>query len=83
MMNQAEIAALAGRNVDGSKLDERPSTESLAIAAFEARERVIALSMMNTPIDYTERKKMAVELAMAREAAFHAQQKLDARLRGE
>jgi hypothetical protein len=64
-------------------LSKHPSTEDLAIAAFEAHERVNGLMMMNTPLDYEERKKAAVQLAVAREAAFYAQQKLDARLRGE
>lgn len=64
-------------------LSKHPSTEALAIAAFEASERVIALSMMNTPVDYEERKKAAVELAVAREAAAYAQRLLDQRIRGE
>lgn len=62
---------------------EEPCTEDLAIAAFEANERVKGLMIMNSPTDYEERKKAAIELAVAREAAFYAQQKLDARLRGE
>lgn len=64
-------------------LTKHPCTEDLAIAAFEANERVKGLMIMNSPADYEERKKAAVELAVAREAAFYAQQKLDARLRGE
>lgn len=81
MKTQAEIAAMAGRNVDGSLLDERQSTERLAIAAFEANERVRSLMIMNSPTDYSERRKAAVELALARETAANAQRELDKRIR--
>jgi hypothetical protein len=64
-------------------LTKHPSTEDLAIAAFEANERVRGLMTMNSPTGYEDRKKAAVEIAVAREAAFYAQQKLEARLRGE
>ena len=64
-------------------LTKNPKTEDLAIAAFEANERVKALMMMNSPTDYEERKKAMVELAVAQEAAMFAQRKLDARVRGE
>lgn len=64
-------------------LTKHPSTEDLAIAAFEANERFRALQMMNTPTEYEERKKAAVALAVAQEAAVFAQKTLDARLRGE
>jgi hypothetical protein len=64
-------------------LTKNPSTERLAIAAFEANERVRMLMMMNTPTDYDERRKAAVDLAVAQEAAMFAQRKLDARTRGE
>ena len=64
-------------------LTKHPSTEDLAMAAFEAQERVRMLEMMNMPTDYDERKKAFVELAVAREAAIFAQQKLDERTRGK
>jgi hypothetical protein len=64
-------------------LSKHPSTETLAIAAFEARERVMQLMLMNVPVDYEERKKAAVELAVAREAATYAQQALDRRTSGQ
>lgn len=83
MKTQAEIAAMAGRNVDGSPLEERQSTERLAVAAFEASERVRGLMMMNAPTDYEDRKRAAVELAVARETAAYAQRRLDERIRGE
>lgn len=63
-------------------LSKHPSTEKLAIAAFEARERVHLLLQANSPLDYEGRKKAAVELAVAQEAAAYAQQALDARIAG-
>lgn len=63
-------------------LTKHPSTEDLALAAFEANERVRVLSVMNTPHDYEERRKAFVELSVAREAAAEAQRKLDERIRG-
>jgi hypothetical protein len=70
-------------NDDMRDLTKHPSTEELATEAFQARERVRALEVMNTPADYEDRKKAAVELAVAREAAFYAQRKLDERLSGK
>ncbi len=64
-------------------LTKHPSTEDLAIAAFEANEKLRALMIMNSPTAYEDRKKAAVELAVAQEAALYAQKQLDARLRGE
>lgn len=63
-------------------LTKNPATEKLAIEAFEANERVRMLMMMNTPTDYEARKKAAVELAVAQEAALFAQRKLDERIQG-
>jgi hypothetical protein len=64
-------------------LTKHPSTEALAIAAFQANERVRCMMMQNTPTDYAERMRASVELAVAQEAAMHAQKLLDARVRGE
>lgn len=64
-------------------LTKHPSTEDLAAAAFEASERVKMLMMMNTPTDYEERKKAAIELAVAQEASMHADKKLRERIHGD
>lgn len=48
----------------------------LAADAFEKQERVKMLEMMNTPIDYDERKKAFIELAEAQAAAREAQGRL-------
>lgn len=50
------------------------------MAAFEANERVRAMEIQNTPTDYEERKKAFTELAVAREAAAYANQKLEERI---
>ncbi len=64
-------------------LTKNPSTEKLAIDAFEANERVRALMMANTPDGYEHRRKAFIDLAVAQEAAVFAQRKLDARTRGD
>lgn len=46
----------------------KKTVKELAEEAFEASERVRALSMMNTPTDYDERKKAFVELIQASRA---------------
>lgn len=48
----------------------------LAASAFEKRERVRILEMMNTPIEYEERKKARVELELARHDANVAEEAL-------
>lgn len=50
----------------------------LASDAFEKRERVKMLEMMNTPTDYEERKKAFIELELARAEANKADQNLRA-----
>ena len=50
----------------------------LAAQAFEKRERVRMLEMMNTPIDYEERKKAFIALALARAEANQADNALRA-----
>ncbi len=52
------------------------TVEEVAEDAFVKVEHVKTLSMMNTPIEYEERKKAFVKLAMARAAANEAEQKL-------
>ena len=48
----------------------------LAAQAFEARERVRMLEMMNTPIGYEERKKAFINLQLARVEANRADEAL-------
>lgn len=50
----------------------------LAVMAFEKRERVKMLEMMNTPTDYEERKKAFIELELARHDAAQAERNLRA-----
>ncbi len=50
-----------------------PGVADLAAEAFEKRERVRMLEMMNTPIDYAERKKAYIELQLARADAVVAE----------
>lgn len=50
--------------------------EEAAEDAFAKAELVKALSMMNTPTNYEERKKAFVELAKARAAASEAEHRL-------
>lgn len=57
--------------------------EELAEDAFVKRERVIGLSMVNTPTDFEERKKAFVALAVARKAAWRAQLALESRIGGD
>jgi len=53
-----------------------PGIADFAAQAFEKRERVRILEMMNTPIDYEERKKAFIELALARSEANQAEEAL-------
>ncbi len=53
-----------------------PGVADLAATAFEKRERVKMLEMMNTPTDYEERKKAFIDLALARVAAEQAERAL-------
>jgi uncharacterized protein Smg (DUF494 family) len=55
------------------------TTEQLALEHFEAQEHFNALRMMNTPTDYEERKKSAVQYALAQEALRKAEQALFSR----
>ena len=52
------------------------TVEELAEDAFVKAEHVKCLEMMNCPLDYEERKKAFVALAVARAAANEAQQRL-------
>jgi hypothetical protein len=53
-----------------------PGVEDLAAQAFEKRERVRMLEMMNTPVDYDERKKAFIQLELARNEANQAENAL-------
>jgi hypothetical protein len=55
-----------------------PGISDLAAEAFEKRERVRILEMMNTPVDYEERKKAMIELELARHDAMQAEAALRA-----
>ena len=50
--------------------------EELAEDAFVKAERVRCMMMANTPVDYDERKKAFVDLAVARAAAQEAESRL-------
>lgn len=50
----------------------------LAATAFEKRERVKMLEMMNTPVEYEARKKAFIELQLARHEALQAEEALRA-----
>lgn len=56
----------------------REEIAALAVEAFEKAERVRMLGMSNSPTDYEERKKAAVEYALAQAEAAVAKAKLDA-----
>lgn len=61
-------------------LKDGPNRErliKLAEAEFEARERVRMLGMMNTPTDYDDRKRSAVQYAEAQAVAAAARRELD------
>lgn len=58
----------------------RMTVAELAEDAFLKAEHVKALSMMNTPTDFDERKKAFIALAVAREAANKAAAALDSAL---
>ena len=53
-----------------------PGVADLAATAFEKRERVKMLEMMNTPVDYEERKKAFIALELARVDANNAERAL-------
>jgi len=59
--------------MDPDKETTRAGITGLAATAFEKRERVKMLEMMNTPTDYEERKKAFVELELARHEANQAE----------
>jgi hypothetical protein len=61
---------------NGKSMFKILTVEELAEDAFLKAEHVKALSMMNTPTDYEERKKAFVALAVARAAATEAEQRL-------
>jgi len=50
--------------------EEKKTIADLAEADFNARERVRRLGMMNVPLDYYEREKAAIELAVAQAEAM-------------
>ena len=53
-----------------------PGIADLAAEAFDKREHVKMLEMMNTPTEYEARKKAFIELALARAAADRAEETL-------
>jgi hypothetical protein len=53
-----------------------PGVADLAAEAFDKRERVRMLEMMNTPTEYEARKKAFIELALARNDASKAEEAL-------
>lgn len=57
------------------------SIAELAADAFAKHERCRMLAIMNTPVDYEERKKAFVEMAEAQAAAIRAQAALDDAIR--
>lgn len=56
----------------------REEIAALAVDSFEKAERLRMLGMTNTPTDYEDRKKAAVEYALAQAEADEAKRKLDA-----
>ena len=56
----------------------RAGIAGLAAQAFEKRERVRMLEMMNTPVDYDDRKKAMIELELARHEANQSEMALRA-----
>jgi hypothetical protein len=60
----------------------REEIAALAMDAFEKAERLKMLGMTNTPTDYEERKKSAVEYAQAQADAYEAKVKLDRAIGG-
>ena len=53
-----------------------PGVADLAAEAFDKRERVRMLEMMNTPIEYEARKKAFIQLELARVEARQAEEAL-------
>lgn len=64
--------------MDPEKETTKAGIASLAEIAFEKRERVRMLEMMNTPVEYEDRKKAMVELELARHEANQAEAALRA-----
>lgn len=64
--------------MDPEKETTRMGIAGLAATAFEKRERVKMLEMMNTPVEYEARKKAMVELELARHEANQAEAALRA-----
>lgn len=60
----------------------REEIAALSVEAFEKQERLRMLGMSNTPTDYEERKKAAVEYALAAHEASEASRKLNDAIRG-
>jgi hypothetical protein len=50
-----------------------PGVVDLAAEAFEKRERVRILEMINIPVDYEARKKAMIDLELARQEANAAE----------
>lgn len=61
----------------------REEIAALAIDAFEKFQKMTMLGMSNQPTDYEERKKAAVDYAIAKFDAFEAKAKLDVAVKGE
>jgi hypothetical protein len=59
--------------MDPEKETTSAGISGLAAVAFEKRERVRMLEMMNTPVDYEARKKAMIDLELARHEANKAE----------
>lgn len=60
----------------------REEVATLAVEAFEKQERLNMLGMCATPVEYEDRKKAAVEYALAQHEASEAARKLSDAIRG-
>jgi len=56
--------------------------KNLALEAFKKQEYVNALTLANIPLDYKEREKAFINLALARKEANDANFKLEQTLKG-
>lgn len=56
--------------------------KNLALEAFKKQEYVNALTLTNIPLDYKEREKAFINLALARKEANDANFKLEQALKG-
>lgn len=56
--------------------------KNLALEAFKKQEYVNALTLANIPLDYKEREKAFINLALARKEANDANFKLEQALKG-